>query len=420
MVKKMRKETVKHCLFYLALTFILCTCNDPVFYAISQEVKPIPPRIKGVPTNFAILEERMFVASGQTLHTYNKGEEKPFWLKETAPGGNILNIASTYTGAGGYLYALCATDNNNDGKTVIRRFNKDDSSWTDIGGTENYSKIHDIFAAGDILFALATSPSTTFYNLYFSILYIDNSYPDKASELFIAGTEQKDLGEINGAAYDGVNYYLTARNTGVYKIANVNTGAVLLTYTDESGNEANNFSGIINLKDTNNTILTVSRKGEIFIVKDAITKVENISMGKMASGALAIYEKPPEPGEAPSANPERLLLAGRQDSLVYTSSSGYTYGYLEIELDTNGIKEGKSFIEPGNEQPSSVRPEGNERFQSTIGKYPINYLFQAPFEIDSNMTLFAATQKNGVWSYRMRDPNQLYQWNAEGEDEPKY
>jgi hypothetical protein len=113
-----------------------------------------------------------------------------------------------------------------------------------------------------------------------------------------------------------------------------------------------------------------------------------------------------------------MLLAGRQDSLSYSFTYGYTYGYLELELDTNGIKSGKNFIEPGKESVSTVNLGENERFQSTIGKNPVSYLFQVPPAIDANMILFASTQKNGVWSYRDRDG--LYQWNAEGENEPVY
>ena len=397
MVKYMRKHSIKF-LFYFALALIFCTCNDPVFYAISLEVEPVEPRINGVPTNFAVYDGRMFLASGDILYTYNNGkDQKAYWDRETPPGGNIMQIAST----GNYLYALCSTDQNNEGKTVIKRFDKENSSWQEIGGIVNdYAKLQNIFAAGGILFVLATV-STSSYN--YAIPYIKDDTIDVLK--IINPDNQNDTGEINGAAFDGESYFLSTKNSGVYKIDDVSEGALLIKYKDADGNSKNvNFSGIINLQDDVNTILLIARDGKVYTVKDVITIIENVSMDKMATGALAIWRE----NDQPSCN--RLLLAGRQDSLSY-ASYGYTYGYLELELDTNGIRTGKNFDEPG-KNPISTLVQ-NERYQSTIGKYPVNYLFQVPPEIDGEMILFASTQKNGVWSCRDRDRNSNKYWNAE-------
>jgi hypothetical protein len=393
MVKLMRKKTVNKCLFFFAAAFILCTCNDPIFYTIAQEVRPIEPRIKGVATNFAYYDGRMFVASGNTLHAYNKAadpqpdQEPVFWDTETQPGGNIIQIAA----AGSYLYALCSTDQNNDGKTVIRRFDKADSSWTEVDcNFPGINKINDIFSAGGILFIMAASSSTNYNNIYYSIFYIDNSLA--VNELIT------DTGEVNGAAYDGTSYYLLTKDKGVYKIDNFSAPPALININVR-------FAGIISLPDNNNTVFLISRNGEAYTVKDSsIVKIENISMGRMATGALAVWRNPENPSE-------RLLLAGRQDSLSYSYSYGYTYGYLELEFDDNGIKEGQNFVEPGREILTTVEYGQNERFRSTIGKYPVNHIFQVPSDIDSDMILFASTQKNGVWSHRFRSG--AYQWNAE-------
>jgi len=404
MVKLMRKNFVYKSIFYLALTFILCTCNDPVFYAISLEVKPVEPQIKGVPTNFVIYDGRMYVASGNNVYAYNKDTEqnKIFWSKEAQPGGNIMQIAATSN----YLYALCSTDQNNDGKTVIKRFDKKNSSWSQIGGIlNNMDKINDIFATNDILFITAKA-SSTYYAIFYAVLYIANDNPDTVNELITADTDRNDTGEINGVAFDGESYFLSANDRGVYKIGDISEAALLIKYKDTNGNDVNiNFSGIINLQDEANTILLIARNGDVYTVKDTITKIENVSMDKMATGTLAIWR------ENDQISSNRLLLAGRQDSLRYSYSYGYTYGYLELELDINGIRDGKNFVEPGKEPLSTVSYGGNERYQSTIGKNPVNYLFQAPPEIDGDMILFASTQKNGVWSYR--DRNGIFQWNAE-------
>jgi hypothetical protein len=395
MVKPMKKNLMKKYFFSFVLIFILCTCNDPVFYAISLEVKPTEPRIEGVPTNFAVYNNYMYVASGNTLYRYIKTADNIYWSKETQPGGKILQIASTDNN----LYALCSDDQNINGKPVIKMFNK--SSWTNIDGDiKDSDKIHNIFAAKDMLFIMASTSASYSY----TILYIDdNSGTIKELNIIDADPDQIGTGEISGAAFDGTSYFLSAKNRGIYKIDNISTGASVIN-KDASGNTVNiNFSGIINLKDTNNTILVITRDGYVYTVKDSITKIENVSMGKMTTGALAIWQENEQ-------STDRLLLAGRQDSLNYSVSTGYTYGYMELELDDNGIKSG-NFVEPGMKLHSSVKYGENERFKSTIGKYPVNYLFQTPYEIDSDMILFASTQKNGVWSYR--DRGGIFQWNAE-------
>jgi len=402
-----KKNIIKYILF-LALTLFLCTCNDPVFYAISLEVKPIPPRIKGVPTNYAVYNGCMYVASGGSLFAYNKGADdgKIYWSEEPKPGGNILQIAST----GSNLYALCSTDKDNDGKTVVKRFDKDNSTWNTLGGVINDSnKVQNIYSAGGVLFISAVSSMTDFYGIYYTVLYIDNSDPETVNILKTVKPEhQNNMGEINGAAYNGKDniYYLSAKSGGVYRIDDFDEGANLIRFKDADENEVNvNFSGIINLEDDNNTIVLITRNGNLYSVSDSISRIENVSMGKMATGALAIWRESNLPGSG------RLLLSGRQDSLIYSVSYGYTYGYLELEIDENGIKSGKNFVEPGIEMLSSVRTGENERYQSTIGKQPLSYIFQVPPDIDGDMILFASTQKNGVWSYRERGG--IYQWNAE-------
>jgi hypothetical protein len=139
----------------------------------------------------------------------------------------------------------------------------------------------------------------------------------------------------------------------------------------------------------------------------------------MATGALTIWTNPDNENE-------RLLLAGRQDTHAASVDTGYTYGYLELELDaagSSGIKDKSEFEEPGIRDVSSVDKGDNERYKSTIGKHPVKFLFQAPESVDPpekdnlgsilypGMTLFASTQQNGVWSYRERDG--MKQWNAE-------
>jgi hypothetical protein len=399
--------------FYIFVIFILCTCNDPVFFAISQEIKPIDPRISGVPTNFVIFDERMYIASGNAVFSYKYkiSDDDPndqYWKIETSPGGSVLQIAST----GDNLYALCATDQSNDGRTIVKRLDKDNSTWLPIGGILNdYAKIQNIFAAGGVLFVWAAL-STANYD--YNVLCIKNG-----ADAFNLMGSMDDTGIITGAAYNGTSYFLpfTAKKidknkiSGVYKIDDINAGAKIILYKNKDGNEVNiHFNGIINLEDGAETILLISRSGEIYFVNDSIEKKDNVFMGRLSTGALAIWHE--------KSSGKKLLLAGRQDSLNYSSSYGYSYGYMELELDTVGIKTGVNFSEPGRTSLSVSTLTDYERYKSSLGKYPINYLFQAPSEIDINMTLFAATQINGVWSCRDRDNNNNQYWNAEGENEP--
>jgi hypothetical protein len=405
----MRKRNLIN-FFYIFIIFILSACNDSVFYAISQEVKPIEPRIKGVPTNFALMDGRMYVAAGNTLYSYN--DDKPYWKTETSPGGNILQLASL----GGYLYALCSTDQNIDRQIVLRCFDK--GNWRQIEVPFEFNKLQNIFSAGDALFLLATARNTTIIDVFYTIFYINLSNPITVNKFLFTNTDN-DAGELSGAAYNNANgaYYLSTKNKGVYKINSFNEDAKLIKYQNSNNEEINiNFMGIINLEDKNNTVFLIARNGEAYTIDDSIKKIENVSMRKLATGSLAIYREPPLPGTAPSENPKMLLLSGRQDSLTFSSTYGYSYGYMELELDENGIKDGSNFIEPGINNFSTLT--NNERYQSTIGKQPVNYILQVPYEIDKNMILFASTQKSGVWSFRERD--NTFQWNAEGENEPKY
>ena len=396
MAKYIGKKYIIQSLFCFVFLLILCTCNDPVFYAISQEVKPIKPRIKGTPTNIVEYKSYMYVASGYTLYKYNSNTQ-PYWSNMGSPSGRrILRLAS----ANNNLYALCATDENITGQTVIYHYNDSEPAnpkWVILSDSYKYTQIQSIYTAGtgtgSRLFLYTKLDKTT--NNY-KILYIDAGTPSIINEL---ATPQTGDAELCGAASIGSTYYLATKNKGVYKVTG-NTGTPIADTPVD-------ITGIINL--SANTILLITRESGRVYTFDTTENIQytNIQMGRYSNGTLAIWEK---------SSSERLLLAGRQE-IRYSTSSGHTYGYMELELDANGIKTGANFIEPGIGPVSTIYPGGNERFLSTIGKQPVNFIFQTTTS-DSNRIIFASTQKNGVWSYRER--GSLPQWNAEGEDEPKY
>jgi hypothetical protein len=376
--------------------FVFQACNDPVFYAISQEVKPIEPRIKGSPTNFVFFNNTMFVASGKRLHWYKNTDDEPFgWDSENIivpqPGGRITYLAAT----GNYLYALCYDDSDSPSSAVIRRYNGSDS-WEELSSTGNYGSLQSIYAAGGVLFIWAEE-SNNFVILYFDETDVSANGIKKLEAVYLVEKGGKETpkysGELCGAVYDGTYYYLCTKGQGIYKTDDPSGGAICLE--SSSGID---FTGIINL---GKTIAAISREGKLYTVQDSVAGTD-VAMGSLATGALAVWQQDNFPGA------RKLLLSGIQDSLVYTTSSGYTYGYLELELESGGLKAGEKFKEPG-KSPSSI--DNNDRYKSTIGKEPVNHIFQAPYEIDNKMTLFASTQKNGVWSYKERGGT--LQWNAE-------
>jgi hypothetical protein len=402
MVNYMEKRNLLF--LFTVVFFILSACNDPIFFTISQEVEPKDPRIEGSPSNFAVFNNAMYVASGTRLYRYIELDDAWIWQNAPAPGGRILQVASTNS----FLYALCLDGSN----MTVKRTGNTGESWETMRGetafdfngvSTDYNRFQYIFAAGDVLFIGAFSSNN------YAVLYIDENDPENEIKILKLSepteTQQIVLGEISGAVKTGTSYYISTRRRGIFKIDNPADGAILLD--DIEGNETEtvniSFTSIINLGDTAGTIALMARNGQLYTLsEDILTRKDGIELkiGShtfLSTGALTIWVDSED-------SDRRLLLAGRQDRLDYSVTSGFAYGYLEVELDNNGIKEGALFREPGSTSVSSVTD--NDRFKSTIGRHPVNHIFQAPDGI-----LFASTQRNGVWSYRERETG--WQWNAE-------
>jgi hypothetical protein len=173
---------------------------------------------------------------------------------------------------------------------------------------------------------------------------------------------------------------------------------------------------MIKLKDTRETIIAVRRNigwlyeitKENFLVPMEYTGNLDgvIATGKYATGALALWEDP--------ARNMKMLIAGIQGGLStgYNSSTSYSHGYVEFEINSEGSLDTDTSRRDSNNLKSV---DDTDRYTASLGKRPINHLFQAPEEIDTNMTFFASTQTSGLWSYRYRD-NEGWrgsQWNAE-------
>ena len=374
MVKFMKKYFL---LFITLIAILSSACNDPIFYMISKEEKILEPRIKGSPTNFADFNDKMYVASGPVLYEYDGS-----W-RELKPGGSILSLAVTDA----HLYALCIESE----KRTLRRTNNGET-WENILISDDNFKILAIYSANKKLF-LGTSNNSSSY----SIFYFNGTDPIRL----------RDTGArmLNGVAYDSTNYYLSTKdlikeNGGeIYctDLTAANTNAVDKSYDIP-------FMGII---DINNKVLAIARNGYLYTVDNTSGVTSGASFGNdyLATGALAIWEDKDDASR-------KLLLAGRQDRFKATISSGFTFGYLELEIDASGTPVG-SFAEPGesNGKPTTVIKGENESYRNTIGKRPVTHIYQTSVLIDSERILFASTQKDGIWSFRNRGGES--KWNSE-------
>jgi len=376
MVKFMKKQFLYR-IFFAVVILAFAACNDPIYHNISQEEEMLEPLIKGSPTNFVVFDNHMYVASGDELYRYdgtNPNTSRGIWTKSRL-SGKILTLAVTNN----TFYALC-TDSERKTIRVLA-----DGKWVELGGYKDH-EIQGIAAAGDQLFVEA-GDNGSYYILCGSNTIVDD-----------AGYKM-----INGAAYYSGYYFLSTKDQyyenggGIYVIeaGDLSSGKAVL-----KGNDP--FVGIININiETNlnatNPVRAIRRDGNVFRVTPDSVSSTGTSMGsRMATGGLAVWEK----------DGNFLLLAGRQDVHGSSVTSGYSYGYMEVGINTNGDITG-SFVEPGNNNISSVKNGDYGRYRSTVGRYPVNHIFQA-----SDGILFASTQTNGVYSYRDRRNLGLV-WNAE-------
>jgi hypothetical protein len=371
MVKLMKKLIL--CLLS-AVAVLFVTCSYPIFYAISLEEKKLDPKIPGSPTNFAVFQNQMYVASGEILFMYigtdSNRKDRGYWVDNIKPGGKIFAIASAH----GHLYVLCEES---DKKFLKRSANGRNFTNVDIGAHE----ILAIYSANDQLFIGAGKVGNNLYILNGNTL-----------------EKIKDTGNmlLNGAAYNGT-YYLTAKD-----LISETGGCIYTGTLSEMTQIGNNipFVGIINLENTVQTIVAIDQDGKLYYVVPSLNQAARLSNSGRdypATGALAIWRD--------ENNQPRLLLAGRQDNFATTTNSGYTYGYLEININENGVY--NNFREPGLDTVSTVAFGVNEKYNSSIGKLPVNDIFQSR----EDRIIFASTQKEGVYSYRERDEG--WSWNAE-------
>ena len=391
----------------LLLSFIAVSCKqDSIFFTIASETAPLRPRIEGSPTNMVVFYRNnvpiMYAASGR-LHWYATapGADWPQWdLKEYAipqPGGKVSALAV----AGNRLYALCRSGYGI--SSTLRYIESNGNTWETIRSeSTTYPVVQSIFADPESTRLFAGAGKNDQSQATYGILYLDN---DTLKPLM------NNTSILSGAVYHGAEntYYLSTRGNGIFQISEADLAENNIDAVqplDVAGNSSRMFMSMMKLND--DTIIAVERDGgAIYRVQGGssaqmqyTTNYELINIGRYATGAHALWK-----------DPERdltLFINGIQGGLYYTTTISQTYGYVEFELDA----EGNSFT-TRYDRGSLLSVHDNDRYTASIGKHPINHLFQAPDIIDPNMTFFASTQTEGLWSYRNRPSNGGWQWNAE-------
>jgi len=417
---------IRNCLAVVVLLSLLAvSCKqDNIFFTIATETAPNEkPRIEGTPTNMVVFYRGtvpIMYAAGERLHWYTKaaGSIFPGWDSPEyfipQPLGKITSLAATEN----RLYALCRISNT---QYLVQYIESNGIQWIPIlSEAANYPFIHSIYADPESrqLFAGASILSSI---PTYAILYLNNdtntlkvlkerySDPDRAFPALLSGAVCRDEGGED-------IYYLSTRifrpidKGGIFRISDSDLYTDISKLEQLGGSETFNFMSMIKLKDTGNTIIAAERnRGTLFEIskntKSFLPLVYpngmQIIMDNYATRALALWENPGR----------KLLVAGIQGGLYSTTSSSHTYGYVEFELDPidGSFNTNAPLHVPG----SLWSVDDQDRYRASIGKLPINHLFQAPPEVDSEMTFFASTHTKGLWSYRNRPDNGGWQWNAE-------
>ena len=424
---------------FILLAAASCS-QDPIFYIISRETALQKPLVQGSPTNIVVFEREyplvsepetegepepepvltarvpiMFVASGR-IHWYAKSElgaGDSRWnadeYKIVQPGGRIIALAATNE----HLYALCMTGHGVN--TNLKRLGHDgtETEWEEIvSEVANYPFIQSIYADPSVNRLFAGARINNKERSEFAFLYLAD---DSTLKLL-----KDETSMISGAVYrDDGFHYLSSIGSGIFQIseadlaAGTTTGILQLEdvsdLKDSDKHNNRTIMGIIKLEDAAQTIIAVERNGGAFydVQNGSLARIqysgENstwIETGKLATGVLALW-----------TNGSRdVLVAGIQGGLYNTVSSSYTHGYVEFDLDSAGSLD---ITVPRRDPGRLVTVEDNDRYTATIGKHPLNDLFQAPLSVDDNMTFFASTQNAGLWSYRDRPKIGGLQWNAE-------
>ncbi len=408
--------STKYIRLLLPLIVILTACEQsPIFYNIMQEVARRNPRIEGTPSNMVIFErdgvQTMYVGSNK-LHWYAKpddpeSQKEPmkYWDEDKGrvpqPGGFIKELATTDT----HLYALCVSGRS----TTLKRIGnaETDLAWETIeiapgDAAAGYPYLQRVLSAGDKIFVGSVNNTEA---LSGAVLYLDNA--DNTLKLL-----ENDTFLLSGVVFDGNDFYFSTSSViredlgAMYRIqggALPGTVEKLAKVSGSSGETNPEFLAMIVLeKDSTKNVLAMDRRGRIYTVNPSGFAGLSSTMGTFTGGSLSVY--------LTTENADPILLAGYQGEWTLTTT-GSSYGYREAVLEWNadGTLKSVTFSEPGDSVLGDY-----DQYYSSLGTIPVNHMFQPPNDInDYGTVLFASTVNEGLWSFRFRDSEGKYQWNAE-------
>jgi hypothetical protein len=420
----MKKSSICTIVIVLGFLALLSSCRqDPIFFNISNETAPKKPRIKGTPTNIVEFQRNgdpvLYVASGK-LHWYAKTEdpndpEKTItrWdlpqYHTSQLEGKIISLAVTQN----HLFALCLSGRRMN--TTLWYIEPYGNEWKSVESeATDYPVLQSIYADPDTtrLFAGARKNNRAAY----AILHLDTTADIPTLRILKELEEREKIDPIfSGVIYREGRYFLSTRGDGIFRIDESDFSSEL-TVTQLQNETYENarlmFMGMIKLKDEDSTIIAIERSGgSLFKVDDDSFRQmiytgeekngETIAAGRYATGALSVWEDYNDDNR-------KMLVIGIQSSLYTTTTSSYTNGYVEFDLNADNSFNTITIRRDSGKLQTIVN---NDQYSASLGKRPINYLFQAPKIIDENMTFFASTQTDGLWSYRQR--SNKWQWNAE-------
>jgi len=379
----------------LLLSFLFIACDqEPLFWDISQEYPPIEPIIKGAPSRIVTVEYTdsnaptgkatvLYVTNGTVWEWDTSTSSNPNWRKMTTqPGGKIKTLAA----ADEYLFSL---DNNGN----IRRF--DGLEWLSISKPAGTPE--QLFGAGKYLFVGSLTGARGEKDGY-SIFAMDVTSDPPNMTSIKSGT-----GLLAGAAENGGMYYLGIRGEGILSTSNPTSS--LEDSTAVPGTET--FS-IIGLIEHGGIVVAVTTGRQILYSSGGSFASLGASTTFYFSGAMASWK---------NSDGDLLLLLGLQ-----RTSGSFGYGYRELmwksgeAFDTN-----KRLYTPG-EDRGSTNPyissvQQGSQYTSAIGNHVVTALYAVPPSLANpadegeRPIVFASTQKNGLWSYRIR--KEEAQWNGE-------
>jgi hypothetical protein len=377
------RQLTHRAFFFLFL--LAAGCNqDPIFDYISGETAPTAAKIQGVSSKIVGVKtgagtEKLFLANGR-LWEYAPPEPGLSWEGVSGLEGNVRDVASS----DGVLYAL-TIDNSSSG--LWQR--QDDGTWRRVDPPPEYGFIQNIFGAGDALFA--TVGKRIGGNDY-KLCYKNKTGP--FSILVDANGATLEGALLTGAGNVGSDYYLAGKDKGIYKVSVAGSTATAELIATPS--IPTNVVGLLQAE--KDFIIGISQDGFLLYIDASGIKVEDTSLGRNYSGALALMDSP-----EPQDGFDKLLLLGHKGGPLYQQ------GYMELRFKSSDKTHLAQQI-PGEEQPSSI--SDYRQYDSSLRRYPVTALWVLPKSgEDTHSVIFAATSNEGLYSYRSRSGK--WQWNHE-------